>query len=149
MSRTRLIHGRWPRGRNTFWVVGEMSMDLISPAIRSYESGIEADERYPRDRKYLVLHEQDVAGVRTAHRNTRSRIQRKMRSASRKIYRQTSVKPEDTGKLLFAPHFQEDIPDFFSHFQERVERATIWWDTFSFKVVFLERRSFPRSPTHQ
>jgi hypothetical protein len=124
-------------------------MDLISPAIRSYESGIETDEMYLRGRMYLVLHEQDVAEVRTKHRNTRSRIRRKMMSASRKIYHQMSVNPGDIKKLLFTPHFQEDIPDLLSHFQEGMERATIWWDTFSFKVVFLERGSFPRSPTHQ
>jgi len=47
------------------------------------------------------------------------------------------------GKLLRSPHFQEDIPDLFSYFQEGVERSTVWWDTFGLEVVLFERRSFP------
>ena len=46
-------------------------------------------------------------------------------------------------RSLYVPHFQENVPDLFSHFQQGVERSTIRWDTFSFKVVLLERGSLP------
>ena len=66
-------------------------MDLVPPAIRLCERGIEVNERYLRGRRYLVLRERGVAEVRTRRRSTRNRIQRKTRLAFQRTYCTISV----------------------------------------------------------
>lgn len=43
----------------------------------------------------------------------------------------------------YSPHLQEDLPELCSNLHQRVQVATVWGHTHSFKVIGLEFLLFP------
>lgn len=50
-------------------------------------------------------------------------------------------------RALDAPHLQENVPDFFAHFEEGVKHTAVCRDALSFEIVFLEGGGFPGAAT--